>query len=511
MSSQVKRASGILLHPTSLPGRWGIGDLGTAAYEFVDFLAAAGQSLWQILPLGPTGYGNSPYQSPSAFAGNPLLIGLDSLAKDGLLDPNELAMLPTFSSAKVDFDLVSSFKMPLLGQSFERFKSGDFPHYTQAFNAFCTTNATWLDDYTLFMALKERFQDASWSTWDRNIKLRLPKALDTWKKELAGSIELQKYLQFLFFTQWQQLKTYANERKIQIIGDLPIYVAYDSADVWVNPHLFKLDDEGKPTVISGVPPDVFSKTGQRWGNPIYRWDKMAKDGFTWWLSRLEATFNLVDIVRIDHFLAFNSYWEIPASEETAVNGKWVPGPGAAFFQLVQEKLGDLPVIAEDLGLITKAVKELRDQFNLPGMKILHFAFGDTARNPYLPHNYQHANCIVYTGTHDNNTTLGWFESLAAYEREAVQRYLGRDGTDISWDLIRLAFGSIAKFALIPLQDVLRLGSEGYMNRPGKPLGNWAWRFGPNLLTPELATGLRSLTETYGRFGGQENQAEEEEV
>lgn len=494
------RSSGILLHPTSLPGRYGIGDLGPAAYQFVDFLVDAGQSLWQILPLGPTGYGNSPYQSPSAFAGNPLLINLDALAERGLLPGNEIADLPEqfLVEEQVNYDAVRAFKMPLLRRSCEIFRSQRTRDdaLTKEFAQFCETHTAWLDDYALFMAVGGHF-GTIWSEWDREIALRQANAVEQWKTELAEEVEFHKYLQYLFFDQWFKLKNYANNRGVQIIGDIPIYVSYDSADVWANSHLFKLDQDGNPTVVAGVPPDYFSATGQRWGNPIYEWEKMARNDYAWWMQRMRHTLTQVDIVRIDHFLGLESFWEIPAEEETAVNGKWVKGPGAQLFSKLGSLLGDLPIIAEDLGMVTEAAEKLRDQFNLPGMKVLHFAFGDDSTNPYLPHNYR-SDCVVYTGTHDNNTTIGWFESLGDSERESVQRYLGRDGSDIAWDLMRLALMSVAHISIFPVQDVLRLGVEARMNVPGTSVNNWEWRFCPEMLTSGLAQGVRLLTQTYGR-------------
>ncbi len=496
------RSSGILFHPTSLPAQHGIGDMGTTAYQFVDFLADAGQSLWQVLPLGPTGYGNSPYQSPSAFAGNPLIISLDKLIEEELLFPNDIPQLPSHFMVedRVNYTEVAAFKNPLLRRSFDIFQKRDGGKQATAFETFCTEQADWLDDYALFMALTNHLEQ-SWHNWERDIATRKAAALKKWKSTLAEDIEFHKYMQYLFFRQWLQLKEYANERGVRIIGDIPIYVSYDSADVWANPKLFKLDKDNNPTVVAGVPPDYFSATGQRWGNPIYRWDQLAKNNFDWWIKRMKMTFTAVDIVRIDHFRGLESYWEVPAEEETAVNGKWTPGPSAPFFEKMREVFGELPIIAEDLGIITHEVEQLRDQFNLPGMKVLHFAFGDTDENPYLPHNYHNPNCIVYTGTHDNDTTVGWFNSRPPGERERIQCYLGRDGSDIAWDLLRLAFMSIADIAIVPLQDVLRLGAEARMNVPGVAEGNWEWRLRPKTLTPGLADGLHKLTITYKRAEG----------
>ena len=493
---RLPRSSGILLHPTSLPGRWGIGELGAEAFKFIDFLSDAGQSLWQILPLGPTGYGDSPYQCFSAFAGNPLLVSLDRLVKDGLLTERDLGT-PDLPQDRVDYGAVIEFKLPLLQLSFERLQRGASSAHATAFSEFCAAQAGWLDDYALFMAIKQEHSGASWNLWKRDIATRQPEALERWSHALARQVTLQKYLQYLFFSQWHQVKAYANERGIRIVGDAPIFVAYDSADVWANSHLFYLDEQGHLTVVAGVPPDYFSATGQLWGNPLYRWDQMAETGYAWWIDRVKMTLGTVDIVRLDHFRGFEAYWEVPADEETAINGRWVPGPGAALFTALERALGDLPIIAEDLGVITPQVEALRDQFHLPGMKVLQFAFDDDARNPYLPHNYSR-DCVAYTGTHDNDTTLGWLWSLGHAEREAVRCYLGRDGSDIAWDLWRLALSSVADISIVPLQDVLRLGTAARQNTPGKASGNWSWRFRAEALTPDLARGIRLLTATYGR-------------
>ncbi|WP_129633255.1 4-alpha-glucanotransferase [Candidatus Oscillochloris fontis] len=497
------RSSGILLHPTSLPGRWGVGDLGTAAYRFVDFLVAAGQTLWQVLPLGPTGYGDSPYQCFSAFAGNPLLVSLDDLVESGLLEQVEVeaaaSAVGDLGLDHVEYGRVISFKFGLLRASFQHLRAGKNPALADEFVAFCTAQAAWLDDYALFMALKNHHGGASWNTWHPDLRSRKAAALRTAKKDLAEEIALQQYLQFLFFHQWMPLKAYANGLGIKIIGDAPIFVAYDSADVWANPNLFYLDAEGNPTVVAGVPPDYFSETGQLWGNPLYRWARMAKDGYAWWVARLRQTFSLVDILRLDHFRGFAAYWEVPAAETTAINGKWVTGPGAALFTALHDALGELPIIAEDLGLITPDVDALREQFGFPGMKVLQFAFGDTAHNPYLPHNYAPA-AIVYTGTHDNNTSVGWFEDISEAEREKVRLYIGRDGSDIAWDLVRLALMSVAQVAVVPMQDILRLGSDARMNTPGRADRNWTWRFRAEALdNPGLAFGICLLAEAYGRY------------
>ena len=495
MSNQ--RMSGILLHPISLPSRWGIGDLGTAAYEFVDFLVAAEQQLWQIMPLGPTGYGDSPYASFSAFAGNPLLISVDRLREAGLLTDEELADAPAFFDTAVDYGMVQNWKLPVLRRSFERFTSAASPEQLQAFDDFRARNQAWLEDYALFAALKERHEGASWNSWAPEIARRQPEAVAHWTQELREQVRFHTYLQFQFFRQWYQLKEYANQQGVRIIGDIPIFVAHDSADLWAHPDIFALDADGNPEVVAGVPPDFFSATGQRWGNPLYRWDVLAQQGYAWWIERFRTMLTLVDIMRLDHFRGFAAYWEVRADEETAVNGRWVSGPGSALFEAVRAALGTLPIIAEDLGLITPDVEELRDQFNFPGMKVLQFAFSGDSSEPYLPHNYL-PHCVVYTGTHDNDTTAGWWSTTGPHERTHAQLYLGRDGSDIGWDFIRLALASVAEMAIIPLQDVLGLGSEARMNTPGRPGGNWSWRYTPGMLDQHVIDRLRLLTRLYGR-------------
>ncbi len=500
----LRRASGILLHPTSLPGRFGIGDLGDEAHRFADFLASAGQRLWQMLPLGPTVYDNSPYQCLSVFAGNPLLISLERLAEENSLELADLEKAPPFSGQSVDYDAVTSFKLPLLKKSFEIFERRGNPTQQKQFEEFCRQNASWLEDYSLFMALRETHSLAGWTTWPEDIKRRQPPELKRWRQKLAKEIRRHQYQQFQFFRQWSALKQYCNQRDIKLIGDIPIFVALDSAEVWSHPEMFYLDDQGKPTVVAGVPPDYFSKTGQLWGNPLYRWNVMAKDGYRWWIERFRAMRNLVDIIRLDHFRGFEKYWEIPANEKTAVNGRWVYGPGAEFFEAVQRELGTLPVIAEDLGMITPEVEALRDQFGFPGMRILQFAFGSDPKA--RPSNYPR-NCVVFTGTHDNNTAIGWFkgEDMTTQSREEWEQerqlaldYLGTDGREINWDFIRLALMSAADTAIIPLQDVLGLGSEARMNIPGITKGNWRWRFTADMLTETISRRLRKLTTLYGR-------------
>jgi 4-alpha-glucanotransferase len=491
------RTSGILLHPTSLPSRWGIGDLGASAYAFVDFLHAAGQQLWQVMPLGPTGYGDSPYQSFSSFAGNPLLVSPERLLEQGLLTAEDVADAPSFPADAVDYGAVIPYKQTLMRRAFSRFLAGADPDSRAAFESFRAERSLWLDDYALFMALKQTHGGA-WPDWEPAIARHDPEAVSHASHALATEVTFQAFAQFLFFQQWEQLRRYANERGIRIIGDIPIFVAYDSADVWGSRELFHIGEDNRPTVVAGVPPDYFSATGQLWGNPLYRWDALAQQDYRWWIERLRAVFSLVDVVRLDHFRGFAAFWEVPASEETAINGAWVPGPGAALFEAARAALGDLPIIAEDLGVITPDVEELRDGFGFPGMKVLQFAFGGSPDAEYLPHNYGRR-CVVYTGTHDNDTTLGWWRTLDDTARRHVQLYLGRSGDDIGWDLIRLALASVADSAVVPLQDVLKLGSEARMNTPGRPGGNWSWRVTETMLDQFVAERLQQLTELYGRM------------
>jgi 4-alpha-glucanotransferase len=503
------RASGILLHPTSLPGQFGIGDLGKGAYQFVDFLAGTGQRLWQILPLCPTGYGNSPYQCLSVFAGNPLLISLESLVEDNLLKPSDLDNIPSFTKDRVDYDSVSRFKMPLLKKSFETFRKKTAPGEREQFEVFCQQNAFWLETYALFMAIRETQGFVSWNTWEKGIQQRHPRALEYWSKKLDHEICRYKYQQYQFFKQWAELKRYSNEHGIRLIGDMPIFIALDSSEVWSHPEMFYLDDNGRPTVVAGVPPDYFCKTGQLWGNPLYRWDVMARDGYTWWIERFRSTHTLVDIIRLDHFRGFEKYWEVPGKDITAMNGRWVPGPGIELFQAVQKALGNLPLIAEDLGVITPEVDALRDKLGFPGMRVLQFAFGsDPKADDYKPHNYPR-NCVVYTGTHDNNTSMGWLQGVDIEdstqskeerdkERQLALKYVGTDGHEINWDFIRLALMSVADTAIIPMQDVMGLGSEARMNIPGTTEGNWCWRFVPDMLNAGIKDRLQELTLLYGR-------------
>lgn len=492
-----KRSSGILLHPTSLPGPYGIGDLGPQAYHFVDWLSSTGCKLWQILPLGPTGYGDSPYQCFSAFAGNPYLISPDDLLAEGLVTQSDVDALKDLPASRVDFGALIPKKLDLLLKAFQHFQSNP-GRLREAFDYFCAQNAAWLDDFSLFMALKESNGGGAWNGWDASLRTRKKTALTKARKELAEDIMRHSFYQFLFFRQWEKLRAYAHEKEIQIVGDIPIFVAYDSADVWANPELFYLDKQGNPTVVAGVPPDLFSTTGQLWGNPLYNWEVHKKDGYTWWLSRVRAVLQTVDILRFDHFRGFAGYYEIPASHTTAEHGHWVPGPAKDFFRAVDKFLGDglvthgtgLPIIAEDLGVITPDVIELLNAFDLPGMKVLQFGFTGPD-NPFMPHNYV-PNCVAYTGTHDNNTAMGWYATAPESERDFARRYLGVDGHDFAWDLIRAVWKSVAVFAVTPMQDVLGLGGEARMNFPSKLGGNWEWRMSEADFREDLAAGLRDL-------------------
>lgn len=491
------RSSGILLHPTSLPGHYGIGDLGEWAYRFVDFLQAANQTIWQVLPLGPTSYGDSPYQALSAFAGNPLLISLDKLVGEGWLTPEDVAEVPPFSPYQIDYGNVIIYHDQMLSRAYERFQSTANADQRTAFEAWCHQNNDWLDDYAIFKSLKDVNGGKPWVEWSEPLALRKPEAIAEVRQTHARQIDEQRFRQWAFYRHWLELKAYANSKGIRLIGDIPIFAAHDSADVWANRDQFYLDDKGNPTVVAGVPPDYFSATGQRWGNPLYRWDVMADDGYRWWIRRFRGMLALTDIIRIDHFRGFDEYWEVPASEETAVKGQWLPGPRHHFFDTVKAALGDLPIIAEDLGLMRPTVGELRDHFNLPGMHVLQFAFThDCSDNEHMPHNYV-PNSVVYTGTHDNNTTLGWWQESDKKIHRCMKRYLGHI-TKPHWDLIRLALMSVSHTAIIPLQDVFGFGADTRMNRPGVSSGNWTWRFTPEWLESKGRDSLASLTKLYAR-------------
>jgi len=502
-----ERRSGILLHPTSLPGRHGIGELGEDAFAFVDFLAQARQSLWQVLPLGPTGYGDSPYQCFSAFAGNPLLVSLERLAANGLLTPADLTTA-TLPEGPVDYGTVIAVKGPLLDKAYAAFEKGAGPAAREALQAFCERESAWLDDYSLFMALKRAHGGAAWNTWEEGTASREAGPMAAARRQHAREMRTEQFAQYLFFEQWDAVRARAREHGIAVMGDIPIFVAHDSADVWAHPELFALAADGSPSLQAGVPPDYFSATGQLWGNPLYRWDMLARTGYAWWIDRFRAALRLFDLVRLDHFRGFEAYWEVPGDAETAVGGRWVKGPGTALFDALQGALGPLPIVAENLGLITPEVEALRERYGWPGMAILQFAFGDdSSENDFLPYNYPRGK-VVYTGSHDNDTAVGWWTSgvgdttrsasAVAKERDFALRYLGTDGTQIHWDLIRAGLGSVADTVVVPLQDVLGKGSDARMNLPGRPGGNWQWRFRWDELTPGDRDRLRTLTETYGR-------------
>jgi 4-alpha-glucanotransferase len=503
------RSSGILLHITSLPGRFGIGDLGASAFEFADFLAAAGQKLWQVLPLNPTGYGDSPYQCFSAFAGNPLLLSLERLRERGVLQATDLAGGLSFPNDTVDYGAVIVFKFRVLRRAADAFFA-DASRTDQAeFENFCRHAASWLNEYALFMAAKHEAKGAVWTSWDPALRRRDPASLTRWSSNLEPVARAFKFWQFEFFRQWDALRQHCRKGGIRIMGDMPIYVAHDSADVWANPHLFQLDENGVPTVMSGVPPDYFSATGQLWGNPIYRWEVLAHDGYKWWIERVRAALALFDMVRLDHFRGFEAYWEVPAGETTAMRGRWVKGPGEDFLVALQKAVGELPIVAENLGVITPEVEKLRHQFGLPGMSLLQFAFGKDPQGPsFRPHNYSR-DLVAYTGGHDNDTTIGWWfggtgdstrtPEDVRKEQEFAGAYLGlHEGDEIQWAMIRAVLASIADTAIVPLQDVLGLGSEARMNLPGRVSGNWRWRFRSETLEPELASRLRQLATTYDR-------------
>jgi 4-alpha-glucanotransferase len=494
------RSAGVLLHPTSLPSPYGIGDLGPASYACIDALAQARLRWWQILPLGPTGFGDSPYSAFSAFAGNPLLVSPQYLREDGLLDMRDLEGA-NFAANRVDFGAVHTFKNRLFSRAWQNFQAGRGAALRPPFEKFIKERASWLDDYALFMALKDAHEGRSWQDWSPEARRREPGYVRQARSRLADTVGLHQFRQFLFFRQWEALREYARRRDIRIIGDIPIFVAADSADVWANPELFLLDAERRPKVVAGVPPDYFSSTGQLWGNPLYDWEAMRRSCFAWWVARFRALMAQVDIVRLDHFRGFEAYWEVPAGRPTAVEGRWVKAPGKELLTTLRSELGRLPIIAEDLGVITQPVKELRESFGLPGMRVLQFAFANTAKNPFLPHNFNEQNTVVYTGTHDNDTTVGWYQNASEYEKDHVRRYLARDGRDIAWDLIRLAWGSVADLAITPLQDVLSLGSDARMNFPGRPQGNWTWRFVPGQVNTWTLDRLAELTKLYGRDQG----------
>ena len=503
------RRSGVLLHVTSLPGGHGIGDLGESAYAFIEFLAGSGQKIWQVLPLNPTGYGDSPYQCFSAFAGNPLFVNLATLREVGLLSGADLASAPDFPDEHVAYDQVIAFKQKLLHKAARVFFADRAEADRRAFHSFCQNGREWLEDYALFMACKKVYNDAAWSHWDAGIRHRDPAVLKEWQNELSSELEFHRFVQFEFFQQWEKVRSLCSRHGISIMGDIPIYVAHDSADVWAHPELFRLDERGKPTAVAGVPPDYFSATGQLWGNPLYRWDVSASSGHRWWIDRCRASLGMFDLVRLDHFRGFEAYWEVPANAATAAGGKWVEGPGAEFFRVLQAELKELPFVAENLGVITPGVEALRNAFGFPGMSLLQFAFGKDPQGPsFRPHNYSRE-LVAYTGGHDNDTTLGWWTSSGVgestrteedirEEHEFTRKYLGFKNEDVNWVLIRAVLASVANTAIVPLQDVLGLGSEARMNLPGTVSGNWKWRYKANSLTKEIRRKLLDLTLLYDR-------------
>jgi 4-alpha-glucanotransferase len=498
-----------LLHPTSLPGPFGIGDLGPAAYEFADFVAAAGQSIWQMLPLGPTGYGDSPYQCFSAFAGNPALISLVQLVDAGLLRTDDIDVLPQFSPDQVEYERVNEFKRRKLCLASEHFSTAAPADIKRKFEQFKAAEQAWLPDYALFRVLKDKFGGVAWPRWDRDFVRRDPAALARARNEFSRQINAQEFLQFVFFEQWCALKNYCRNKNIRIMGDLPIYVAHDSADVWTNPEYFCLDQNGNAEKIAGVPPDYFSATGQLWGNPIYRWDRMAAEGYSWWIERFQSAFRIFDMLRVDHFRGFEAYWEVPGGEKTAQNGRWIKGPGAKLFSAVEAKLGPLPILAENLGVITPEVEAIRNRFGFPGMAILQFAFGNDPQGPsFRPHNYPR-NVVAYTGTHDNDTIAGWWSSKPGEgsirteqdirkEREFTRAYLHLNDEEINWAFIRTLMASVADTVIFPLQDVIGAGAEARMNIPGTATGNWRWRMRREALDQSIASRLRQFVEVYDR-------------
>jgi 4-alpha-glucanotransferase len=506
---KLPRTSGILLHPTSLASRFGIGDFGEEAFGFVDQLEAAGQRLWQMLPLGPAGSGNSPYQAFSAFAGNPLLISPELLVREGYLDEGDLSDAPDFGEEKVDYDRVSEWKLPLLTKAYRNFLGSASAEQKRAYKAFCSEHKAWLEDYALFVALRQEFgANQSWTAWDKGLVKRDPAALKEWRRKLKSNIDCQRFQQFEFYRQWDALRKYANDHGIRIMGDIPIYVSHESSDVWSHPGQFCLDENGNPTEVSGVPPDYFSETGQLWGNPIYRWTEIERSGFKWWIERFRGTFRLFDLVRLDHFRGFEAYWAVPAGERTAVNGKWIKAPGGKLFRAVTKKLPDAEIVAENLGDITPEVEELRRQFKFPGMAVLQFGFSiEQQAAMFRPHNLER-DVFAYTGTHDNDTVMGWWTSEGGdstrtledvrKEKALTRRYLGPSDEAINWKLIRVLLGSVARVAVVPMQDVLGLGSESRMNMPGVGNGNWSWRMKPGAFTGEYQERLRDLADIYDR-------------
>ena len=489
------RKSGILLHITSLPGQEGIGSLGKEAYAFVDFLEESGQKLWQILPLGPVGAGNSPYQCYSAFAGNPVLIDLELLLEEDLLNVADFQTLPSFKKTKVEFDNVSTWKSSLLKKAFQQFQENKFDHFRDEYYLFLDEHSWWLNDYALFISAREYFGGLHWSEWDREIKFREPEAITNLSEKLEQQIAFEKFVQFMFFRQWHRLKRYANDKGIHIVGDVPLYVSGDSSDVWTNTDIFLLDDELNPTDVGGVPPDYFSETGQLWGNPVFNWQRLKERNYDWWMARLHFNLNMFNLVRIDHFRGLESFWSVSADEETAINGRWVPAHGYEMLSLIKSQVGVLPFIAEDLGIITPDVDLLRERFNLPGMKVLQFAFTTDATNRDLPHNYER-NYVVYSGTHDNNTSLGWLNAVEGEEKKLVEKYVSKENA--TRHIMEMALASVADTAILPMQDVLELDEKSRMNTPGTATGNWGWRFQWKQLKEGQKTFLKEATKKYNR-------------
>ncbi|MCH8033419.1 MAG: 4-alpha-glucanotransferase [Bacteroidetes bacterium] len=494
-----ERSAGVLLHPTSLPGNYGIGDLGEDAFKFVDFLKEAGQTLWQVSPLGPTGYGDSPYQCLSAFAGNPLLVSPDKLEADGFLSSNDLSDKQKYNPSQIDYSEIINYKKSLLRKAFNNFRN-DSNGLGKDFDEFCDKHKDWLEDFALFMAAKDFHNGDVWSKWDKGLIHRRGNALNEWKEKLSDDILYHKFVQFNFFSQWKAIRDYANKNGIKIIGDMPIFIAYDSADLWANKEIFSVDEDGKLEIVAGVPPDYFSPTGQLWGNPLYRWKVMEKDDFLWMRKRFASLYELIDIIRIDHFRGFDAYWEIPGDAKTAERGRWVKASGEKLFKSLIKHLGDVPILAEDLGVITPAVEALRDKFNFPGMKILQFAFGTDMETKFLPHNYI-PNCVVLTGSHDNDTTRSYFEKVKKEEYHIykhAQVYLNHFGDDLVNELIRMAYASVANIVIIPMQDILNLGGEARMNFPSRLGGNWTWRFTWEQMNENIAPHYKGLTVLYER-------------
>ena len=492
-----ERASGILLHPTSLPGKYGIGTLGKNAFNFIDFLVKSRQKIWQILPLGPTGFADSPYQCFSSHAGNPNLIDLELLVKSHLIRKEDLEQLPVFDDKQVDFELVQTVRAPLLEKAFVNFQELSDHTEKLRYRNFLKDQRHWLNDYALFRAIKEHFNQKPWYKWEESIKRKEEEVVQKYHSQLLSRVEFHKFLQYIFFRQWMDVKEYAHKKQIRIIGDIPLYVALDSADSWANPGIFEFDDHLNPIRVGGVPPDYFSATGQLWGNPLFRWDVLKQTGYQWWIDRIRTNLFLFDIIRIDHFRGFAAYWAVPYGEKTAIKGSWLPGPGKDFFEAMRNAFEDLPVIAEDLGVMTQEVEDLRDEFMLPGMKILEFAFDSSEANDYLPHNFI-KNCIVYTGTHDNDTVAGWFKETGREDRKLVLDYLNTGEKDIHWSFVRLAWASVANTAIVPMQDLLGLDSNSRMNLPGTTEGNWKWRATSGDFSDQLAANLANITEIYGR-------------